>query len=212
MSSTHTPKPRRRGLTAWLAFGAVGLATGAVWATGFASVGGQTGNNDPSPIVAPSAPADHAPELAGLVTADHPTFNVDWNGRWGSVADTNFFTVDLHTKATGTFNVAFLLTNGAALSTNSGWSSLQLKLEAVDAGAGPCDASAFDGTNNPQVMAFDSNDAGVYWNGLPGGKVYCIGVAASNGEDTAGTFIRRDSDASDPSVYPNFIATVDRAS
>jgi hypothetical protein len=210
MSSTHTSKPRRRGLTAWLAFGAVGLATGAVWATGFASVSGQVGNDDPSPIVAPSAPAAHAPELSGLVTADSPTFDVDWNGRWGSVANTNFFTVDLHGKATGTFNVAFLLTNGSDLS-GAGWSSLQLKLELVDAGAGPCDASAFDGTNNAHVMAFDSNDAGVYWNGLAGGKVYCVGVAASNGEDTAGTFIRRDSDTVAPTVYPNFTATVDRA-
>jgi hypothetical protein len=211
MSSTHT-KPRRRGLAAWLAFGAVGLATGAVWATGFASVGGATGTNGSSPIVAPSAPASHAPDLGGVVTAGSP-FTVNWSGRWGAVANTNFFTVDLSGKPnTQTFNVAFLLTNTTDISGN-GWSSLQLKLEEVDAGtSGPCDASAFDGTQNPKVMAFDSQDAGVYWNGLPGGEVYCLGIAAADGQDTTGTFIRRADDSVAPTVYPRFLATVDRAS
>ena len=212
MSNTHT-KPRRRGLAAWLAFGAAGLATGAVWATGFASVGGANGTNDPSPIVAPSAPASHSPNLAGVVTAGSP-LTVDWNGRWGSVsAKTNFFTVDLSGEPnTQAYNVAFLLTNTTDISGH-GWSSLQLKVEEVDAGTtGPCDASAFDGTQHPKVMAFDSQDAGVYWNGLTGGEVYCLGVNASDGQDTTGTFIRRDSDTVAPTVYPRFLATVDRAS
>lgn len=213
MSSIHTSKPRRRGLAAWIAFGAVGLATGAVWATGFASVGGATGNNDPSPIISPSAPASHSPVLgSGVVTAGSP-FTVDWAGRWGSVANTNFFTVDLSGKPnTQTFNVAFLLTNTTDISGH-GWSSLQLNVEEVDAGtSGPCDASAFHGTQNAKVMAFDAQDAGVYWNGLAGGEVYCLGVAASDGQDTTGTFIRRDSDTVAPTVYPRFLATVDRAS
>lgn len=212
IDSPHSPKPRRRGLAAWLAFGAAGLATGAVWATGFASIGGATGNNDPSPIVAPSAPAAHNPSLAGVVTAGSP-LTVDWNGRWGSIAsDTNFFTVDLSSEPnTQTYNVAFLLTNATDISAH-GWSSLQLKVEEVDAGSGPCDPSAFDGTKNPQVMAFDSQDAGVYWNGLAGGDVYCLGVNASDGEDTSGTFLRRDSDTTAPTVYPSFLATADRAS
>jgi hypothetical protein len=213
MSSIHTPKPRRRGLAAWLAFGAVGLATGAVWATGFASVGGQNGTNDPSPIVAPSAPASHAPNLSGVVTAGSP-LTVDWNGRWGSIsANTNFFTVDLSGEPSGqNYNVAFLLTNTTDISGH-GWSSLQLKVEEVDAGtSGPCDASAFDGTQHAKVMAFDSQDAGVYWNALPGGEVYCLGVAAADGQDTTGTFIRRDSDTVAPTVYPRFLTTVDRAS
>ena len=212
IDSQHSTKPRRRGLAAWLAFGAVGLATGAVWATGFASVGGATGTNGPSPIVAPSAPAQHNPALAGVVTAGSP-LTVDWNGRWGSIsADTNFFTVDLTNEPnTQTYNLAFLFTNTTDISGN-GWSSLQLKVEQVDAGAGPCDASAFDGNQNPKVMSFDAQDAGVYWNGVAGGDVYCIGVNAADGQDPNGTFLRRDSDIVAPTVYPQFLATVDRAS
>lgn len=212
MSSTTQTAPRRRSrrrLAAWLGFAAAGIATGAVWATGFASIGGATGTNGTSPILAPSAPADHAPALQGAVTAGSP-FTVNWDGRWGSNADTNFFTVDLTGKPnTQTFNIAFLLTNDIS---NAGWTSLQLKVEADDMVAGPCVAANFDGTNRPEVMAFDSQDAGVYWNGLPGGSVYCIGINASDGQDPAGTFIRRDSDTVDPTTYPTFIATVDRAS
>ena len=212
MSFTPTPSKARRGLAAWIAFGVAGLACGAVWATGFASVGGANGTNGTSPIVAPSAPSAHSAALAGVVTAGSP-LTVDWNGRWGSIAaDTNFFTVDLSGEPSGnSYNVAFLLTNTTDISGH-GWSSLQLKVEEVDAGAGPCDASAFDGTQNPKVMAFDSQDAGVYWNGLPGAKVYCLGVNAADGQDTAGTFLRRDSDTTAPTVYPRFLATVDRAS
>ena len=211
MSSTDTPPTRRnrRRLAAWLAFAAVGIATGAVWATGFASIGGATGTDGPSPIVAPSAPADHAPNLQGAVTAGS-AFTVNWDGRWGSNADTNFFTVDLSGQpGTQTFNIAMLLTNDIS---NAGWTSLQLEVEAVDMLAGPCAPAAFDGTNRPEIMAFDALDAGVYWNGLAGGNVYCIGINASDGQDTAGTFIRRDSDTVDPTVYPTFVATVDRAS
>ena len=36
--NSSSPAPRGRRLAAWLAFGAVGLATGAVWASGFASI------------------------------------------------------------------------------------------------------------------------------------------------------------------------------
>ena len=211
-NSHHSTRPRRRGLAAWIAFGAVGLATGAVWATGFASIGGATGNNDPSPIVAPSTPASHTAALSGVITAGSD-LTVDWDGRWGSIpADTNFFTVDLTGEPnTQTYNLAFLLTNTTDISGN-GWSSLQLKVEEVDAGSGACDASAFDGTKNPKVMAFDSQDAGVYWNGVAGGDVYCIGVNTSDGQDPTGTFLRRASDTVAPTVYPRFLATVDRAS
>jgi hypothetical protein len=210
-STARTPSVRksRRRLGAWLAFAAVGIATGAVWATGFASIGGTTGTSGAAPIVAPSAPGAHTPDLQGAVTAGSP-LTVNWAGRWGSTAATNFFTVDLSSQAnTRTFNVAFLLTNDIS---TSGWSSLQLQLEAVDIASGACDANAFDGTNRPRVMAFDAQDAGAYWNGLAGGSKYCIGIAASDGNDTAGTFLRRDSDTSGPSVYPTFVATVDRAS
>lgn len=212
-STPTVPRSRtRRRLAAWAAFGAAGLAAGAVWATGFDTIGGSTSSNDPSPIVVPSDPAAHGPNLFGLVTAG-ADLTYDWDGRWGSVADTNLFTVNL-TGKTGTYNIGFLLDNGDDLST-SGWSSIQFKVEAVEAtgvGGTTCVASDFDGTNDPKVMAFDAEDAGVYWNGLAGNKVWCIGVNAADGHDTAGTFLRRDSDTVDPSVYPSFIATVDQAS
>jgi hypothetical protein len=210
-NTARTPVVRknRRRLGVWLGFAAVGLATGAVWATGFASIGGATGADVASPIVAPSAPGAHTPDLQGAITQGSD-LTVDWTGRWGSTASTNFFTVDLTSQAiTRTFNVAFLLTNDIS---GDGWSSLQLQLEAVDIASGACDPAAFDGTNRPRVMAFDAQDAGAYWNGLAGGSKYCIGIAASDGNDTAGTFLRRDSDTSGPSVYPTFVATVDRAS
>jgi hypothetical protein len=206
-----SPSRRRaRGrLAAWLAFGVVGIAMGAVWATGFASIGGATGTDGASPILTPSSPAAHAADLAGTVTPGS-AFTVDWAGRWGSAAATNFFTVDLSGKpATQTYNVAFLLSNDIS---NGGWTSLQLLVENKDIATGPCVASAFDGTNRPKVLAFDSLDAGVYWNGLAGGSVYCIGIAASDGNDPTGTFLRRASDTTGPGVYPTFVTTVDRAS
>jgi hypothetical protein len=210
-STISTPNKRRnrRRLTAWLSFAAIGLATGAVWATGFASVGGTTGTTGASPILAPSAPGSHTPDLQGAVTAGDP-LTVNWAGRWGSTAATNFFTVDLSAKPGGqTFNVAFLLTNDIS---SAGWTSLQLQLEAVDIASGSCDPTAFDGTNRPRVMAFDAQDAGAYWNGLVGGKIYCIGVDDAAGDDPAATFLRRASDTTGPSTYPTFVATVDRAS
>jgi hypothetical protein len=211
MHSKTTSRSRRR-LAVWLAFGAAGLATGAVWATGFESIGGGNGpTNDRSAMIKPSDPVDHAPNLNGVITAGSP-LTVNWNGRWGSVADTKFFTVDLsHEDPLNTYNIAFLLTNTTDIS-NKGWSSLQLKVEQVNAGAGPCNATAFDGTQDPKVMAFDAQDAGVYWNGVDGGNVYCLGVNAADGHDDQGTFLRRDSDTVAPTVFPRFLATVDRAS
>jgi hypothetical protein len=214
MSSIDSFIRSHKRLAAWLTFGAAGLATGAVWATGFAEVGGATGTNPASgaPIVAASTPADHTAALSGDVTAGS-TLTYNWSGRWGSVADTTLFKVDLSGEsASNTYNVAFMLTNGAALS-NQGWTSLQLKLERVVA-SGPgntCVDSDYDGTQDPKVMAFDAEDAGVYWNGLAGGAVYCLGIHTADGHDIAGTFLRRDSDTVAPSVYPRFVATVDRA-
>jgi hypothetical protein len=210
VTSTRSPaRKARRRLGVWLGFAAVGIATGAVWATGFASIGGATGTNGSSPMRTPSNPGAHVPDLQGAVTAGSP-LTVNWSGRWGSTADTNFFTVDLSGKPnTQTFNVAFLLTNDLS---GDGWTSLQLELEAVTRASGACVPADFNGTNLPRVMAFDALDAGVYWNGLAGGSIYCIGLDASNGMDTAGTFLRRDSDTSGPAEYPTFVATVDRAS
>ena len=67
----------------------------------------------------------------------------------------------------------------------------------------------------PLVSVFAQATArglGVYWNNLPGGTTYCVGIAAAPNpaSDPSGTFLRRDSDTTGPSAYPSFIATVDR--
>ena len=211
--STSTSGAARRGrrrLAIWLAFAALGISMGAVWATGFASVGGANGTNNPSPALSSSDPNAHTSDLAGTVTAG-TDLTVDWNGRWGGTAATRFFTVDLDAKsASNNYNLAMLLTNDIS---NQGWTTLQLEVENADVGTGgTCDATVFDGTNDPKLMVLDTRDAGVYWNNLPGGTTYCVGIdAAPNpANDINSTFLRRDSDTVGPSVYPAFVATVDR--
>jgi hypothetical protein len=214
IDSSSTPRKPRRRLAAWLAFGAIGLATGAVWATGFVSTTGLGGTNTGSVGVTKSNPAQPTNTLAGTATEVTPlTFN--FTGRWGSVVDTAMIRVDLSGQPVGTYNVALLLSNTSAL---TGWASMQLNLEEVTASVGvapkTCLPADFDGTKNPQVMRFDAVDAGAYWNTLAGGHaadVYCFGVHTSPGNDIAGTFLRSAQDAS-PSVFPTFLTTVDRVS
>jgi len=206
----RTARRSRRRLAAWLAFAALGIVMGAVWATGFASIGGATGATNGSPAVTSGNASNHTDALAGVMSAGSP-LTVDWTGRWGSTAATEFFKVTLDGKPnTQTFNVAMLLTNDIH---TFGWESLQLKVELKDVGlGGSCTPGTdFDGSQNPKVMVFDTQDAGVYWNALAGHTTYCIGLAASNGQDTSGTFLRSASD-SPPTGYPAFTATVDRAS
>ena len=223
IDSTSNPRNRsRRRLAAWLAFGVAGLAAGAVWATGFATDGGATGTTAASPIVKPTAPTYVNPDLLGAVTKDQ-TLSYNWSGAWGSIAATNMFKVDLTGKA-GTYNLALLLTNGAALTnggTGTGWASIQLQVEEGVSTAGDCTDVAFDQTDatlNPKIMSFDTEDSAVYWNALAGNKVYCIGVGASDGhgytdasETTQGTLLRATDPATAPSVYPEFVSTVTRA-
>jgi hypothetical protein len=215
VSSIDPSNPARhshRRLAAWLAFGAVGLATGAVWASGFSSSSAAEGVVAGSPAIAKSDPDVAASPLNGTVTpaADLP---IDWDGRWGSIAaDSPIAVVDLsNAKFAGkTYNVALLLANTSDL---TGWSTVQLKVEQKSvANAAACTPAAFSGTDNDEILNFDDQDAGVYWNGLPGGSTYCIGVNAAAGDDAAGTFLRGADDADPPDGYPTFITTVDRQS
>jgi hypothetical protein len=198
-------------MAAWLAFGAVGLATGAVWATGFDSVSGANGTTGGSPALAKTAPQIATSALSGTVS-DDTALSFDWAGRWGKIsADTNMFKVNLSGSqfAGKTYNIALLLANTSLL---TGWASMQLKIERVDvAAAGSCTASDLDGTNNPKLLNIDDQDAGVYWNGVAGDAVYCLGVASSSGDEFTGTFLRSAQDTP-PSAFPTFITTVDRAS
>jgi hypothetical protein len=209
-SAAGATRRGRRRLAIWLAFAALGISMGAVWATGFASIGGANGTNSASPPLSSSDPNAHTSDLAGTVTGGDD-LTVNWNGRWGGTAATRFYTVDLDAKsASNNYNLAMLLTNDIS---NQGWTTLQLNVENADVGTGgTCDATVFDGTNDPKLMVLDTRDAGVYWNNLPGGTTYCVGIdaAANPASDTSGTFLRRDSDTTGPSVYPAFVATVDR--
>jgi hypothetical protein len=210
VSGNSTLKSRKR-LAAWLAFGAAGLATGAVWASGFATVSGANGTTAESPAMAKTAPTPDASALAA--TADDVTaLSFDWNGRWGSLAaNTVMFKVDLsgsQFNGTRRYNVAVLLAN---TSTLTGWASLKLKFARADLAAnGSCTAADLTGSPHPKVLDVDNQDAGVYWNTLPGDAVYCIGVEQSTGDDINGTFLRAAQDTA-PTGFPDFIATVDRA-
>jgi hypothetical protein len=210
-SPSSTPRRPRRRLAAWLAFGAIGLATGAVWATGFVTSTASNGAVDESPALTKTAPDVATSALFGKVTAPS-VVAFDFDGRWGSIAaDTVMFKVDLSGAqfAGKTYNIATLLANTSDL---SGWASLQLKLEQVKLAAGaPCVAATFDKLQDPKVLNFDDQDAGVYWNAVDGDSVYCIGIAASSGDESAGTFLRAAQDTP-PTAWPTFITTVDRAS
>jgi hypothetical protein len=211
MATSHTTSTRnRRRLAAWLAFGAAGLATGAVWATGFNTVTPTNGTTAGSPALVKAVPGVTASELANKVSAVD-ALDFDWAGRWGSIsAPVTLFEVDLSgLDPLRTYNIAFLIAETPA---PAGWASLQLKVERVDkAAGGSCVAGDFDGTKNPELLDADDQDAGVYWNGLPGDAVYCIGIADSTGDDPDGTFLRSGQDTP-PTVLPRFITTVDRAS
>ena len=202
--------PSRR-LAVWLAFGATGLATGAVWATGFASVSAGNGTTGESPAIAKTAPTPATTALSDKATAVDP-ISFDWDGRWGKItAPKVLFKVDLSgTEFSGTkrYNVALLLANTSVL---TGWASLQLEFEQVQKDADEeCDAADLDGTQNAKLLNVDDQDAGVYWNNLVGDKVYCLGIFTSDGDDFDGTFLRAAQDAA-PTGFPSFIATVDRA-
>jgi hypothetical protein len=215
--SDNTPntvvRRSRRRLAVWLAFAALGVSMGAVWATGYANITGNAGSDSGSPIVATTGPTQPTSNLNTTASANGAGWTVAWNGLQGSTTKQWFFKVDLTGHPTGTYNVAALLSNGAAVSA-SNWSTLQLQMENFDSGTDntfDCSTATFDGTQSPKTVTFDTQDAGAYWNGLAGGHVYCIGIAASAGMDTTGTFLRR-ADTSTIPVNPSFVATVNRAS
>jgi hypothetical protein len=211
VSSSPTSSKSRKRLAAWLAFGAAGLATGAVWATGFSTISGANGTTGGSPAIAKTAPTTGTSALASTVIPVDP-LSFDWDGRWGSLAaNTVMFKVDLTgSQFNGkTYNVAVLLAN---TSTLTGWSSLQLKFARADKlASGSCAAANLDTSPHAEVLNVDDKDAGVYWNGLAGDAVYCVGVEASTGDDASGTFLRAAQDTA-PTGFPRFITTVDRAS
>jgi hypothetical protein len=206
--STSVPRSRRR-LAAWLAFGAVGLATGAVWASGFGSATAANDSLAVSPALVKTTPDPATNDLAGTVTKISD-LAFDWEGRWGSIsADSTMFEVDLSAlPAINDYNLALLVANTTVL---AGWASTQLQVERIDVLAGG-DCTGLDYTKagaHADILHFNDEDGGVYWGPLPGDAVYCIGVASSPGDDATGTFLRAAQDTP-PTLFPKFIATVDR--
>ena len=137
-NSPHAASPRsrsRRRFAAWLAFGIIGLALGAVWATGFIGFTAGNGATAESPAMLKGTPVDATSALAGVTTkVDDLTF--DWLGRWGSIpADKVLVKVDLSGSqfAGKTYNVAVLLTNTSDLTD---YASLQLDFENVAKASG----------------------------------------------------------------------------
>ncbi|MBE2316858.1 hypothetical protein DVA67_012825 [Solirubrobacter sp. CPCC 204708] len=200
-----------RKAATWLAFGATGVATGAVWASGFASISPTSNAAAESPAMAKTAPGNSTSALNGKA-APVDALVFDWDGRWGKVTTPKvMFKVDLtgpEYAGTKEYNVAVLLSKTSVL---TGWATLQLEFERVqEAASGTCDAADFDGATNTRVLNVDDQDAAVYWNNLPGNAVHCIGVDTSTGDDHTGTFLRSAQD-SEPTGHPLFIATVDRA-
>jgi hypothetical protein len=225
-SSIPVRSRRRRRLALWLGFGAIGVTMGVVWATGFATfTAGANGSSAGSPVVTPASPTSSNP-LTGTVSANAAAWHVDWTGDWGSTAGYSFFQVDLTGQPSGrTYNLAMLLTNGSAMAGAADkWQTLQLKTELRQAAGASCQASDFNAPGGEaRVFSFESQDAAVYWNdgdadiqsagGIvsAGGNPYCVGVeAASPPYDGSGTFLR--DTGTPPTVYPNFVLTVNRAS
>jgi hypothetical protein len=211
-SRTAVARRSRRRLAIWSVFAALGISMGAVWATGFASIGGANGSSSASPPITSTSGSTTTADLAGLVTAGN-AMQVDWAGYWGSTPARTMFTVDLTSKSSGTYNAALLLTNDIS---GHGWDTLQVKFELHDDGtaAGSCADSDIDGSGDTEVMVFDRQDAAAYWTGLAAGHRYCIGVPAASAPpaDQSGTFIRRSSDTVAPDLFPTFVATLNRAS
>jgi hypothetical protein len=208
--STSAPRSRGR-LAAWLAFGAVGLATGAVWASGFGSATAANGTTVVSPALAKTPPVAATNALGGTVTKIND-LTFDWQGRWAKIAaDTTMFEVDLSALPGGnTYNLALLVANTTVL---TGWASTQLEVERVDVAAGgDCSAATYAHSGpHADLLHFNDQDGGVYWTGVAGHAVYCIGVSNTSGDVSDGTFLRGAQDAP-PTGFPVFIATVDRAS
>jgi hypothetical protein len=208
--STSTPRSRGR-LAAWIAFGAVGLATGAVWASGFGQATATNNSHIVSPAIAKTTPVVATDALAGTVSkvSDIP---FDWQGRWGTIGtDTTMFKVDLSALPVGnTYSLALLVPKTTTL---TGWESTQIEVERVDLpAAGDCATATYSHSGtNAQVLHFDDQDGGVYWAPAAGHAVYCIGVSDTTGDVPTGTFLRAAQDAA-PTGFPEFIATVERAS
>jgi hypothetical protein len=208
--SSPSPSKSRRRLAAWLAFGAVGLATGAVWASGFQTSSVDRGTMGESPALTKPASDVALNPLVNTVTAG-PDLTINWAGRWGSTSgDSTMYSIDLTAfPATKKYNLALLLANTSVL---TGWATLQLEVDLVKLASGDCtaDADYAHAATDAQLLNSDAQDAGVYWSAVDGGSIYCIGVPQTTGDEMDGTFLRASTDTPPADDQLKFLATVDR--
>ena len=211
----------RRRLAGFATVLLLGLSLGTIYATGFATTGGETGTTgNASPIN--DAPGDKLDTsgLNGLITNPTPDLTWNWSGRNGSVNSAVMYEANLTGEPGGNnYFVGVYLTNSPV-----GFSDLQLQVRiAAEGGDNACTISDLTdtATSNYRVFVMDTNDAQVTFSGmggattgLPGSERYCIGVVdyTGAGKDPAGTFIRRISSSTDfpPGIYPTFVAALNR--
>ena len=206
-------RSRRRGrLRTWLAFGLVGVVTGAVWAVGIATSTATVdtaGATAAAQVFGTAPSAAGASQYAGLVT-ENTALTIGFAGTWGNVAvDTPMFDVNL-TAESGTYFVAVYLNNNA-----TGWSVLQLKFLQVNKTCAATLAADWVAPAATSVMVVETEDAWAVFPTLSSGAGanYCIGIQAitPKANDTAGTYIRRPTPSSSPTA-PTFVAMLNRSS
>jgi hypothetical protein len=208
----------RRRLGLWGAFLLVGLLLGAVYATGFAEVGGKSGTlSEPAAFGGSPAANEDGSELSNLIAVPGgESLTYDWAGRWGSVESQVMYEMDLTSFEAGNlFYAEVMLAN-----VPSGFSSLQLQLRMASAAGSSCAVSDLEAAaaSDYRVMTFDTADSQVTFagmggatTGLAGNAVYCIGVVdyPGSGKDTGGTFIRKkEKGGSFTGAYPRFVASL----
>ncbi|MGI8631664.1 MAG: hypothetical protein ACR2NA_03850 [Solirubrobacterales bacterium] len=189
----------------------MGVALGAIWATGFASVTGSGANEASSEDLSfASPPASSASSSGSSAAASaEDAFEVEWKGRDGKIAaDQKFFHIDLDGEtAADEFFVEVAQSNDTS---DTGWTVLQLKVELVATTAANCSAVDLSGTGTTRVLNMDTQGAFVSFSSLAGGTNYCVGIESIGlANNTNGTFLKREDKASGtPSVYPAFQAIV----
>jgi len=190
---------RKRSTLLWFAFLAIGLAMGAVWATGFSvSQSANGADNEAIDVPGTNNVADASPSPYAALITNPEDLTVDWNGLWGFVAqDIAMYQVDLSGQAAlDNFYVEIYVD-----STDDDWSVQQYAFHRFD---NPLDCAA--GTDLTSLvpdesltMAITDEDAFVSFDSLPGGATYCFGIEAiAQADDETGTFLRRP----DAGVFP----------
>jgi hypothetical protein len=219
---------RRRRVAVLVVLAVGGLGLGSVWASGFASSQATAGSSANSALSSETAAATTASQLASTIS-NVSTLTIGFSGRWGTIASsTPMFKIDLDTLSSSQkFTLASVLSNDPYGTTGNGWSSLQIQFTAWKAPtsggtAGQCLAADMTGTSaTSQTMPIETLDPEadfstlassaniVGGNNVANAATYCIGVkSASLAQSVTGTFIRRASSSSTPTVMPAFTATV----